>query len=168
MSHSKYPESKTWKFYAVHRVGVFDDFDQCQAATKKNDLGYSNKFKGFESFENACVFVNIKDAAEAVRYGSGNCGVKTVTKDKSKGKKKATVASTPPSTKGALFVAPQTPSSTTRWRSTKAKRPATSFGATARRHSLRPLEYQTPPELRETEDLQPHRVSVNYSEEVIG
>ena len=106
MSHSKYPDAKTWKFYAVHRVGVFDDFDQCQAATKKNDLGYSNKFKGFESFENACVFVNIKDAAEAVRYGSGNCGVKTVTKDKSKGKKKATVVSTPPSTKGALFVAP--------------------------------------------------------------
>ena len=107
MSHSKYTDAKTWKFYAVHRVGVFDDFDQCQAATKKNDLGYSNKFKGFESFDNACTFVNIEDVAEAQRCGASNCGVKTVTKDKSKGKAKAKVPATPPSTTGALFVAPQ-------------------------------------------------------------
>jgi hypothetical protein len=106
MSHSKCPDAKTWKFYAVHSVGVFDDFDQCQAATRKNDLGCSNKFKEFESFENACAFVNTKDAAEAQRHGASSCGVKTVTKDKSKGKAKVEVPATPPSTKGALSVAP--------------------------------------------------------------
>jgi hypothetical protein len=106
MPNSKHSDAKTWKFYAVHRAGVFDDFEQCQAATRKNDLGCSNKFKGFEFFDNACTFVDIKEVAEAQRYGASNCGVKTVTKDKSEGKAKAKAPATPPSTKGALFVAP--------------------------------------------------------------
>jgi hypothetical protein len=106
MPNSKHSDAKTWKFYAVHKVGVFDDFDQCQAATRKNDLGCSNKFKGFEFFDNACAFIDIKDAAEAQRCGASNSGVKTVTKDESEGKAKAKVPATPPSTEGAPFVAP--------------------------------------------------------------
>ena len=96
-------EYKTWAYYSLHGVGVFETFPLLQnAITKNKGQGFSNCYKGFEGLDEAIIFSTIKDPKAALEYGKANCGKQSKDSKAKKGNGKSNKKAV---TTGAVYVA---------------------------------------------------------------